>query len=189
MYRYYKQAHKTHLMLIYENDKQIENWETINLAYLQKIQKRLKEKKEINEKIGEKPDRGIAVDAWCTNHLPGPGPCGYRGVCLETGKQLFLQNHLGPGTNNVAEFLAIIHGLMYVRKHKSHSVIWTDSEIAMAWIRLKQSNCKTNLTSNPKLVEKLWHAERWLFDQKNLVQVLKWETKHWGEIPADFGNK
>lgn len=189
MYQYYKQSHKTHVLLLEIEKTMIEDYETLNLFHLNKIQEQIKKHRLNATKINIKPEHGIAVDAWCTNHLPTPGPGGYRGMDLQTGEQLFLQNHLGPCTNNVAEFLAIVHGLMYCRKHKAHNCIYSDSEIAMAWIKMKQTNSGTDLSCNPKLVEKVWHAERWLFDQKHLVPVLKWETKNWGEIPADFNRK
>ena len=189
MYQYYKQSHKTHVLLEEENKKMIENYETLNLFHLNRIQERIKKHKLNATKENPKPDFGIAVDAWCTNHLPTPGPGGYRGVDLQTGEQLFLQNHLGPCTNNIAEFLAITHGIMYCKKHKKHSVVYSDSEIAMAWFKMKKANSGADLSKNQELVRKLWHAENWLLDQKHLATVLKWETKNWGEIPADFNRK
>ena len=32
-------------------------------------------------------------------------------------------------------------------------------------------------------------AEQWLHDNTYTTTVLKWDTDHWGEIPADFGRK
>lgn len=189
MYLYYKQAHKTHLLLIEENDSIIKNYESINYGRLFLIQNRLKHKKMINESVNEKPTKGIAVDAWCVNHLQGPGPGGYKGIDIETGEQLFLQNHLGPCTNNVAEFLAIVHGMMYCKKERKHDIVYSDSEIAIQWVKMKQSNSKVDLTCNPELIQKIWRAEKWLSEQKRLPTLKKWETKHWGETPADFGNK
>jgi ribonuclease HI len=32
-------------------------------------------------------------------------------------------------------------------------------------------------------------AEKWLLSNEFSNEILKWETKAWGEIPADFGRK
>ena len=37
-----------------------------------------------------------------------------------------------------------------------------------------------------KLIER---AEKWLRENTYTTKILKWETKQWGEIPADFGRK
>ena len=54
----------------------------------------------------EVPAEALAVDAACSGN---PGPMEYRGVYLRTGETVF---HFGPvyGTNNIGEFLAIVHG-------------------------------------------------------------------------------
>lgn len=186
MFLYYKQAHKTHLLLIAENEKIIENYETINYGHLFKIQSRLNEKKNIIKLKTEKPKFGIAVDGFCSGN---PGPCGYKGIDLETGEQLFINKHLGYGTNNIAEFIAIVHGLMYCKKHGKHNVVYSDSEIALVWIKMKKANSTLDLSKNPELAQKLWHSEMWVLEQKRLPNYEKWLTSEWGEVPADFGNK
>jgi ribonuclease HI len=42
---------------------------------------------------------------------------------------------------------------------------------------------------NQKLKEMIQRAERWLHNNEIANPILKWETKAWGEIPADFGRK
>ena len=37
-----------------------------------------------------------------------------------------------------------------------------------------------------KVIER---AEKWLRENTYTTRILKWETKVWGEIPADFGRK
>ena len=32
-------------------------------------------------------------------------------------------------------------------------------------------------------------AEKWLRENTYTTKIMKWETKQWGEIPADFGRK
>ena len=128
-----------------------------------------------------------AVDAACSGN---PGPMEYRGVDLTTKEVVF---HFGPikGTNNIGEFLAIVHAmaLMEQRGLKGYT-IYTDSVSGQAWVRRMQ--CKTNLERNPE-TEKAWElverAEKWLKTHSFRAPIVKWDTKEWGEIPADFGRK
>src|SRR5699024_7350127 len=62
----------------------------------------------------------IAVDAASSGK---PGIMEYRGVDTKTKKVLF---HAGPfplGTNNIGEFLALVHGLAFLHQHKSNRII------------------------------------------------------------------
>ena len=40
----------------------------------------------------------------------------YRGVDTKTKKQLFIQGPFEEGTNNIGEFLALVHGLGFLKK-------------------------------------------------------------------------
>lgn len=130
----------------------------------------------------------ICVDAACNG---SPGKVEYRGVNTATGEEIF---HAGPyaqGTNNVGEFLAIVHALTWESKHNSHVTIYSDSENAISWV--VTGRCKTNLKHTPKnaLLFALIHsAENWLAENELPEgKILKWDTKLWGENPADFGRK
>lgn len=129
----------------------------------------------------------LAVDAACSGN---PGPMEYRGVYLKTGQEVF---HFGPvyGTNNIGEFLAIVHGLALLHPHKLPFTIYSDSRNAMLWVKNKK--CKTALPRNNKtepLFELIERAERWLHTHDwSHITLLKWQTKTWGEVPADFGRK
>lgn len=128
-----------------------------------------------------------AVDAACSGN---PGPMEYQCVDLTTGEQVF---HFGPvwGTNNIGEFLAIVHALALMEQRGiTDRVIYSDSYNAILWVKKKQ--CKTKLERNAKteqLYQVIARAENWLKTHRVTTQVLKWETKAWGEIPADFGRK
>ena len=106
-------------------------------------------------------------------------------------KQIFIQGPFKEGTNNIGEFLAIVHGLAFLKKKKAHNYpIYTDSKIAMSWVKKKQ--CRTNITftkDNKELLDLIKRAEIWLKENSYTNPILKWETKAWGEIPADFGRK
>ncbi len=137
--------------------------------------------------IGKPIKNSIAVDAaWNT----ATGDMEYQGVYLESGTRIFLQGPFQDGTNNIGEFLAIVHGLAFLKQKNSLLPIYTDSRTAMSWIKKKHANTKLALTPRNKPVfELLQRAERWLATNTYKNQILKWETEYWGENPADFGRK
>ena len=139
------------------------------------------------KRIGKPVIPSISVDAACSGN---PGKLEYKGVDTVTKKQLFIQGPFEKGTNNIGEFLALVHGLSYLLKHTIDVPIYSDSKIAMTWVRKKQ--CRTNLpitTENKPLFNLIKRAENWLKENRYNTPILKWETKAWGEIPADFGRK
>lgn len=114
----------------------------------------------------------------------------YQAIDLATGAQVF---HYGPvhGTNNIGEFLAIVHALALCQQKGFHDkTIYSDSYNAILWVKKRQ--CKTKLERTPetqKLFEIIARAETWLRTHQYQNPIVKWETKEWGEIPADFGRK
>ena len=130
----------------------------------------------------------ISVDAACAGN---PGKMEYRGVLTHNKQQIFIKGPFKRGTNNIGEFLALVHGIALLKSKNQHNLpIYSDSKIAMSWIR--QKKCKTNLhfdASNKDLLELIKRAENWLKENTFKNPILKWETKAWGEIPADFGRK
>ena len=128
----------------------------------------------------------LAVDAACSGN---PGQMEYRGVYIATGEEIF---HFGPifGTNNIGEFLAIVHGLALLKQKGLEMPIYSDSRNALLWV--KQKKCKTKLprdASSEELFGYIDRAEKWLKQNSYTTTLLKWETSEWGEIPADFGRK
>ena len=130
----------------------------------------------------------IAVDAACSGN---PGDLEYRGVLTQNGDELFRVGVFKKGTNNIGEFLALVHGLAYLQQIGApERAIYSDSRTAMAWVRNKK--VKTSLvksTVNAKLFELIARGEKWLKTNTYRNPILKWETEKWGEIPADFGRK
>ena len=129
----------------------------------------------------------IAVDAACSGN---PGDMEYRGVNVFNGEQLFLQGVYKEATNNIGEFLAIVHGLALLKKQNSDWPIYSDSITAISWIKAKQ--CKTKLertANNAEVFSRIEAAEKWLATNTYTTKIYKWDTKAWGEIPADFGRK
>ncbi|MEL6388556.1 MAG: ribonuclease H family protein [Bacteroidota bacterium] len=130
----------------------------------------------------------LSVDAACSG---SPGVMEYRGVWTQDRTEVF---HRGPyewGTNNVGEFMALIHGIAWLQKQGMHNIpIYSDSRTALAWLRNRKT--KTTLerrSSNKELFELFDRAEEWMNKSSWTNKILKWETKKWGEIPADFGRK
>jgi ribonuclease HI len=136
--------------------------------------------------IGNPINESLAVDAACSGN---PGAMEYRGVHVASRQEIF---HFGPmyGTNNIGEFLAIVHGLALLKQKGFDMPIYSDSVNAINWI--KQKKCKTKLPRDAKteeLFRLIERAEKWLCENTYTTRILKWETKQWGEIPADFGRK
>jgi len=139
------------------------------------------------KKIGLPNYNSISVDAASSGN---PGKMEYRGVDTKTKRQLFIQGPFEEGTNNIGEFLAIVHGLALLKKHNSDKIIYTDSKTAISWVKKKRCNTKLEPTEkNKTLFELIKRAEDWLKNNPYRTVIVKWETKAWGEIPADFGRK
>ena len=139
------------------------------------------------KKIGEPNYNSISVDAASSGN---PGTMEYRGVDTKTKKELFKQGPFEEATNNVGEFLAIVHALALLKKQKSNRIIYTDSKTALSWVKKKACNTKLERTANNKKVfELVDRAVDWLKQNDFKTVIVKWETKAWGEIPADFGRK
>lgn len=129
----------------------------------------------------------IAVDAACSGN---PGAMEYQGVDPRTGTRIFHMK-FPLGTNNIGEFLAIVHALALLQKEGRHDTpIYTDSRIALGWV--KKGKARTTLPRDrrtEKLYQLIERAEQWLATHDYKNPILKWDTERWGEIPADFGRK
>lgn len=129
----------------------------------------------------------ISVDAACSGN---PGVMEYRGVDTKTGTELFRMGPFAQGTNNVGEFLALVHGLALLKKEGKTIPIYSDSKIAMGWVEKKVFRSKLKRSyRNEKLFFLVERGLQWIKDNTWENEILKWETKNWGEIPADFGRK
>ena len=157
-----------------------------DIAYIGKNAKKKSEKVSSETLPACVIDNSLAVDAACSGN---PGPMEYRGVHIASRQEVF---HFGPtkGTNNIGEFLAIVHGLALLKQKEFDMPIYSDSVNAISWVR--QKKCKTKLprtAETEELFKLIERAEKWLRENTYTTRILKWETKEWGEIPADFGRK
>ena len=130
----------------------------------------------------------LAADAACSGN---PGPMEYRGVYIPNGQEIF---HYGPvyGTNNIGEFLAIVHALALIEREGWQMVVYSDSRNAIKWVN--EGICKTRLAVEEQtrpLFALIARAEAWLAAHpvSKRPPLYKWDTDNWGEIPADFGRK
>ena len=129
----------------------------------------------------------ISVDAASSGN---PGIMEYQGVDTKTKKLLFHHEPFKQGTNNIGEFLALVHGLAELKKNNSDKPIYTDSITAISWVKKKKCNTKLKKTKdNERLFSLVDRALIWLKSNSYNTNILKWKTKIWGEIPADFGRK
>lgn len=136
-----------------------------------------------------RPPQGhfVIVDA---SSLGVPGPTEYQGFLMPEKKRLF-GVHIGLATNNIGEFLAIVHALAMLKQQGYPELpIYSDSVTALSWVRNKK--VKSNLEQDPSTREAWKLVQRavvWLHENNFRNPVLKWETEHWGENPADYGRK
>lgn len=144
-------------------------------------------KADLIKKYGMPLMESLAVDAACSGN---PGLMEYRGVYARTGEEIFRQGPFKQGTNNVGEFLALVHGLAFLKKQNSSLPVYTDSVNAMSWVKSKKARTKLEKTpENAILFDLIARAEKWLVENEYSTQIMKWHTEAWGEIPADFGRK
>lgn len=129
----------------------------------------------------------MSVDAACSGN---PGLMEYQGVDTRTKALIFRKGPFLQGTNNVGEFLALVHALALYHTSNPNLPIYTDSRTAMAWVRNKKVKTTLKKTSdNEVLFELMERAVKWLHANTYQNPIIKWDTKGWGEIPADFGRK
>jgi ribonuclease HI len=141
----------------------------------------------LSELVGNPILDSLVVDAaWNT----ASGDMEYQGIYLASKQKLFLKGPYADGTNNIGEFLAIVHALALLHQKGSTIPVYSDSRTAISWVKKKKANTKLESTTrNTELFELLDRAETWLQTHTYTNPVLKWETTVWGENPADFGRK
>ncbi|HNW68892.1 MAG TPA: ribonuclease H family protein [Bacteroidales bacterium] len=173
--------------------KAFENQEEAKEAFASDAKKYIYNKKNRSGKPGklllaDKPEKkSVSVDAaWNTRTKLME----YQGVFTATGEKLFIQGPFRDATNNIGEFLAIVHALALLRQKNSALPIYSDSMTAIKWVKDKKANTKLLHTEcNAELFDLISRAEKWLSDNAYTNRILKWDTESWGEIPADFGRK
>lgn len=129
----------------------------------------------------------ICVDAACQSNRYN---LEYRGISTATGKELFHRGPIARGTNNLGEFLAIVHALRLLHGQGKASAIYSDSRNALLWVKERRVGSKLPRNESTQTVWQLAdEALAWLKNNHVSNPLLKWNTQEWGQIPADFGRK
>lgn len=120
--------------------------------------------------------------------------CEFQAVWYPSKEVAFASKKYQGGTNNIAEFLGLVFACKYLKDKNLPIKIYTDSVTAMAWFRNKKANTTATQTgkATEELDDLLMKAENYLKNNEAALSkaiILKWETKDWGEIPADYGRK
>jgi ribonuclease HI len=169
--------------------KSFESLETAEKAFKSKPHLYIGKSKStpLNSNANRQITPSISVDAACAGN---PGIMEYRGVDTATKTEIFHQGPFEQGTNNIGEFLALVHALALLQKQNSSLPVYSDSITAIAWVRGKKAKTKLEqIPQNEILFDLIARAEKWLKENTWQNPILKWDTENWGEIPADFGRK
>jgi len=173
--------------------KAFENSEAAKTAFASDYKKIIYNKKKQPNKqnkllfAGKPEKKSVSVDAACNTKTK---LMEYQGVYTATGEKLFLQGPFRDATNNIGEFLAIVHALALLKQKNSTLLVYSDSMTAIKWVKDKKAKTKLLPSeSNIELFDLITRAEKWLTDNSFTNRILKWNTESWGEIPADFGRK
>lgn len=178
-------------------DAQYKSFQTLDTAekafkgsyndYKNKDSRKLELTPEQKKIIGKPRLNSLSVDAACSGN---PGILEYRGVYTKTHQEIFRMGPFPEGTVNIGEFLALVHGLALLKQKGSDLPIYSDSITAMSWVKKKKVNTKLlENETNKELFDLLKRGEKWIQENQIANPIIKWETKFWGEIPADFGRK
>jgi len=175
-YKAFNSLHEAEIAFAGDSKRYIPNKKAVPQVYIK------------NAKSFLKPElKSISVDAaW--NHVSKVME--YQGVKTDTKELIFRKGPFRDATNNIGEFLAIVHALALLKQKNSKLPIYSDSKTAIKWVKDKHANTKLVETpENSGIFELISRAESWLMNNTFENRILKWETDVWGEIPADFGRK
>lgn len=134
-----------------------------------------------------RPETGIAVDCG-TLDGNNPGLFEYRIVDIASGKTLKRVKIPGKTTNNIAEFLALVDGIVWCCELKIQGAVYSDSKNALAWVKKGACRTKFNVT-NWDQKDMITEAEDQLIltSYHNAgVKTFFWSNKRFGETPADL---
>jgi len=149
--------------------------------------KKTTQKKAPSDWVADPIKKSIAVDAACNMVT---GEMEYRGVFAATGEVIFKMGPFHGASNNIGEFLALVHALAWCKAKNMELPIYSDSKTAIAWVRNKKAKTTVQPNGqNDRIFELISRAEAWISANIWPNKILKWDTENWGEIPADYGRK
>lgn len=115
----------------------------------------------------------------------------YRGVWHHDRTIAFQKGPFSNATNNIGEFLAIVHALALMAKQSLNLPVYSDSETAISWVHNRRVNSKSMQKgeTSSRVNELVARALDWIRHNEFPNEILKWRTEAWGEVPADYGRK
>lgn len=132
-------------------------------------------------------ERSLSVDA---STLGNPGQMEYQGVVTGSGQKLFTSPIYPKGTNNIGEFLAIVHAIKFLEQNGWNYPIYSDSITGIAWVKNKKVNTSLEFDEETqRLHEHIKNATTYLKNTNFDYDIRKWNTKEWGESKADYDRK
>ena len=150
------------------------------IASKKKMKGTYKPKKKSITKPATLPTQGLTSDAGTHGN---PGPCEYQ--VTDISGRVLEHRRLGVHTNNYAELAGIL-GMVRKAKETGDTLLWTDSVIAMGWIRTGRIGLGVH---EPELIRDMVVKIQKLLRQNPQMKLVKWDTRSWGQIPSDFGRK
>jgi ribonuclease HI len=139
-------------------------------------------------RVGQPLAPSICVDAGCDAPV---GVMEYRGVQMPDRSIVFAHKPIQQATNNMGEFLALVHALGFLKKQQLDWPVYSDSVTALAWLNRRnvRSKAMAEGRTSPQADDLVRRALDWLGSNEFANPILKWQTEAWGEIPADYGRK
>lgn len=168
--------------------KSFNNYNLAQKAFIHSPDKYITKKVKILDRQSNPPIlESICVDG---AHSSSSHLSEYQGVYTKTGERIFYKGPFKKGSNNLMEFLAIVHALALCKQKGWNVPIYSDSKTAIGWVKEKKVNTKiTKSQENEEVFDLVVRALEWLNQNTYENEILKWDTKNWGENPADFGRK
>lgn len=131
-----------------------------------------------------KPTEFLCSDVACYGN---PGMFEFR-VMNHEKKILVASPLFDWGTNNIGEFLGIAAAFYFARENQIYLDIFSDSQVAIGWVNAKKCRTKEKLLGD-RVKNVILHAETFLQSIDTADRLYYWQTKNWGEIPADYNRK
>jgi ribonuclease HI len=135
----------------------------------------------------ERPTVGVCADAAYSSKTK---LLQFRVVHIESLEMVYGNRFENcENATNIGEFLGLVRAIKYVLDNQMDCPIYSDSATAIHWAQNKRvkSDCLQN-KKNKALPPMIAAALEYLHSI-SLPAIVKWDTRIWGEIPADFGNK
>ena len=111
----------------------------------------------------------------------------YRGYILPEKKLIFALQPTKGASCNIAEFLAIVHAIGYQKRENLSLPIYSDSKIAINWVKQKTHRSKEIKTD---YVQDLMERAIKFLHHTGITHEIRWWNKYLlGENIADYQRK